>query len=430
MYKFYRAATMLVCEGSGCFRGETRTRLYSGNCSAMFRSLRRELCHFVRVKDLTVSVLALDLNPSLKSISTTITTAINSTDRYSFTVSYLINSCGFSEQVAVSASKRVHFLTSEKPDLVISFFRDHGFTNAQISKIIRVYPNLLLLDTDKTLKPKIEFFHSAGVSSPDLAQIIYRDPGTLLRSLEKQIIPSFEFFRGLVETNEDVIKILQRIPRNSMWAIRNYMVPNIAALHNHGVPEPLILMLLMLYPSKLVQRPERFNEIVKEVKEMGFNHLESSFVTAVRVIAGLSKSTWKAKLGIFMRWGWSEDEILSAFKKQPLCMMLSEKKIERTMDFLVNTMGMVPAVIARCPTVLTFSLGMRIIPRCSVIQVLLSNGLIADFSLATIVISSEKSFLKKYVTKYEVEVPELLKFTWLRVSFEGIEGYYAAGKSG
>ncbi|KAJ4976749.1 hypothetical protein NE237_001855 [Protea cynaroides] len=280
----------------------------------MFRSLRRELCHFRRVKDLAVSILALNLNPSLKFISTTTTTTTNSTDRHSFTVSYLINSCGLSEQVAVSASKRVHFLTSEKPDLLISFSRDHGFTNAQISKIIRVYPNLLLFDTDKTLKPKFEFFHSAGVSSPDLAQIIYRDPGTLLRSLEKQIIPSFGFLRGLVETNEDVIKILKRIPRNSMWAIRNYMIPNIAALQNHGVPEPLILMLLMLYPSKLVQRPERFNEIVKEVQEMGFNHLESSFVTAVCVVAGLSKSTWKAKLGIFMRWGWLEDEILSAFK--------------------------------------------------------------------------------------------------------------------
>ncbi|KAJ4976852.1 hypothetical protein NE237_001958 [Protea cynaroides] len=110
------------------------------------------------------------------------------------------------------------------------------------------------------------------------------------------------------------------------------------------------------------------------------------------------------------------------------------------MDFLVNTMGMVPAVIARCPTILTFSLGMRIIPRCSVILVLLSNGLIEkDFSLATLVISSEKYFLKKYVTKYEVDVPQLLKVgsslsllvntaTGVLVSIS--PGYCAAVKSG
>ncbi|XP_042488734.1 transcription termination factor MTERF5, chloroplastic-like [Macadamia integrifolia] len=373
----------------------------------MFRSLCRQLCYFSRDTDLTFTILALKLNPSLKYISTT-TTITNSTDRHSFTVSYLINSCGLSEQAAISASKRVHFVNSIKPDLVISLFRDYGFSNAQITKIIRVHPNLLLCDTDKTLKPKLEFFRSAGVSSLDLAQIIFRDPGTLLRSLENQIIPSFEFLRGLVETNEDVIKVFKNFPRNSMWAIRNYMVPNIAALQHHGVPEALI-SIMMVHPSKLLRRPERFNEIVKEVKEMGFDPLEASFLSAVRVIAGLSKSTWKAKLDILRKWGWTEDEILSAFKRQPLYMMLSEKKIVGTMDFLINTMGLKPSVIAKCPSVLTYSLDKTIIPRCSVIQALLSNGLIEkDFNLATLVISSEESFLKRYVTKYKVQAPQLL----------------------
>lgn len=105
----------------------------------------------------------------------------------------------------------------------------------------------------------------------------------------------------------------------------------------------------------------------------------------------------------------NEDDILAAFRKHPHCMMLSEKKIMKGMDFFVNNMGWPSKVIAQLPVVLFFSLEKRIIPRCRVIRVLMSKRLIKDdLSLASVLLPVEKCFLERFVTKFEEEVPELL----------------------
>ena len=104
-----------------------------------------------------------------------------------------------------------------------------------------------------------------------------------------------------------------------------------------------------------MQKNHEFREITKQAKEMGFNPQKTTFVLAIH------RSIWdKCTRG----GGWSEDDIMCAFKKHPHCMMLSERKINRTMEFLVKEMNMAPRSIAGCPVVLFFSLDKRIIPRC------------------------------------------------------------------
>jgi mTERF domain-containing protein len=76
-------------------------------------------------------------------------------------------------------------------------------------------------------------------------------------------------------------------------------------------------------------------------------------------------------LELYKRWGWSKDMALSAFKRHPNCMLLSEEKITKAMDFFVNKMGWPSANISLNPSVLFFSLEKRIMPRFLVIQILL-----------------------------------------------------------
>lgn len=100
---------------------------------------------------------------------------------------------------------------------------------------------------------------------------------------------------------------------------------------------------------------------------------------------------------------------MCAFKKHPHSMMLSERKINRTMEFLVKEVNLAPRSIAQCPVVLFFSLEKRIIPRCSVIKVLVSKGLVKeDWSLTSLLVPVEKIFLEKLVIKFEEELPELM----------------------
>lgn len=81
------------------------------------------------------------------------------------------------------------------------------------------------------------------------------------------------------------------------------------------------------------------------------------------------------------------------------------------MDFYVNTMGWESSRIARRPKFVSLSLEKRIVPRCSVVQVLLSKGLIdkKHLGLATLLESTESSFLEKFVIRYNEQAPELLK---------------------
>ena len=90
-------------------------------------------------------------------------------------------------------------------------------------------------------------------------------------------------------------------------------------------------------------------------------------------------------------------------------MRLSEKNIMKTMNFLVNKLGRPSTDIARNPVVLHLSLEKRIIPRCLVIQILVANHLVKDdLSFSSFLLVNEKSFLEKYVSKFQDIAPQLL----------------------
>ncbi|RZC82156.1 hypothetical protein C5167_044939 [Papaver somniferum] len=115
-------------------------------------------------------------------------------------------------------------------------------------------------------------------------------------------------------------------------------------------------------------------------------------------------------MDVYKRWGWSGDQIQSAFRKNPRCMTVSEEKIMAVMSFLVNEIGYDSSSPAECPLIFYCSLKDRIIPRCSVIKILVSKGLIKEMiplcSISTIV---DKAFLERFVQMYGQEVPELMK---------------------
>ncbi|KAI8020282.1 hypothetical protein LOK49_LG04G03857 [Camellia lanceoleosa] len=82
-----------------------------------------------------------------------------------------------------------------------------------------------------------------------------------------------------------------------------------------------------------------FRRIVEEVDKMGFNPCKLNFVLAIHLLKSISKSTWGKKVEVYKKWGWSEDEILEAFGKHPVFIIVSENKIMRVVDFFVNKIG-------------------------------------------------------------------------------------------
>lgn len=333
----------------------------------------------------------------------------STTTQQSFTVSYLINSCRLSPETALSASKYVNFETPDKADLVIAFFKNHGFSQTQISNIIGRVPCVLLSDPEETLLPKLEFFYSKGFTSPDIVGVLSRSPAILDLSLENHIVPSFVFFKNLLGTSVDTVTAIKRFSSILCNDLDTY-VANINTLREHGVPEANMVKFLKTQPRVFMIDSVRFRRTVEEVKEMGFNPSKMKFVEAVYAMSAMSKSTWERKVNAYKRWGLSEPEILVAFKKHPLFILASEDKIERAMDFFVNKMGWESSLIIERPILILLSLEERIIPRTSVIDDLMSKGLVEkNIYLPTLFEYQEKKFLEKFVTPYKKESSELLK---------------------
>ncbi|BBG96612.1 Mitochondrial transcription termination factor family protein [Prunus dulcis] len=290
------------------------------------------------------------------------------------TVAYLINSCGLSPEGAISAAKWVELQSPERADSVLALLRNHGLSETQISKMVRSRPQLLLANPEKTLLPKLAFFSSLGISRQDLAKTLAFNPKLLSRSLKKQIIPTYNFLRSL---------------RIGYAPIVHFYVAS--SLH-----------------YRLMINPENFGQLVGEVKEMGFNLEKSTSVNAMRALCGKNKLIWNRSREVFRRWGWSEDDVLSAFRKNPQFMIVSEKKLLQAMDLLVNKMGWPSEMIAKYPVVLSLSLERRLIPRCSVVKVLLSKGLVNEnLNLGSVLLPAEKEFLGRFVTGYLKGVPQL-----------------------
>lgn len=350
-------------------------------------------------------------------LGSSVTTSVNSFsskrcngDEQSFTVSYLISSCGLSPRTALRVSQKVNFRSAEQPDSVLTFLRNHGFTNTHIAKLARIRPDVLLVDPKHTVLPKLEFFQSIGIPTEEIANICSSWPTLFRYSLSNQIIPAYNFLKDeFLLDDKQVGRSLKYSPRLLGTNLQKKIPPKIATLRELNVPASTLSFMVTYHPTVLLQSSQKFDKTVKEVVEMGVNPLKTTFSLALTMMSGLSKSTWEHKLKVYRKCGWSEDDLHLALKKNPICMSLSEKKITSAMDLLVNEMGWKPAAIARVPSVLSYSLKRRTIPRCLVLKVLILKGLISkDVCVSSFLISSEKVFLDRFVTKNAKDVPQLL----------------------
>ncbi|XP_037496102.1 uncharacterized protein LOC105628383 [Jatropha curcas] len=327
----------------------------------------------------------------------------------SFTVSYLINSCGLSQEAANSASKRVQFETVERPNSGLALLHKYGFSNPQITKIVKLYPLLLLADPEKTIFPKLMFFSSIGISSPDIIEIISSKPGILTHSLRNRIIPVYEFLKSALLFDDDMVnKAMRRGSRIFQRNVERVSAPNLLFLREIGMPQSSIQLLLIHHTNLLLYKVDMFREKIKEVMNMGFYPTETKFIHALASMLQLSESNWEHKIEVYGRCGWSEADVMFAFKKAPEIMTFSEKKIIGCMDFLVNVMDMKPSEIAGTPYLLCYSTKKRIIPRGLVIKILKSKGALEkNICFSTVVGLTNKCFLERYMDKHREHIPYL-----------------------
>ncbi|PKA61845.1 hypothetical protein AXF42_Ash008677 [Apostasia shenzhenica] len=327
-------------------------------------------------------------------------------------VVYLLDSSSFSTAttLSMSASQKIASKRSKNADSVIALLSNHGFTSNQITSIASRVPALLSGNPDKCLKPKLNFLLSTGLTKADVVRLISIDPFILKTSLKKRLVPNFNLLKSILGSVHQVANALGRCTRLVRQNLENVLLPNMKTMQEHGVPRHRIVKLAIRYPRTFLQNTAKFSHSVAFVKEMGFDVLKWNFILGVCVVACLTSSTWERKLKLYQRLGWSEDDAISAFKKHPFCMVLSDDKIKKGMGFFVEKVKLELSFVAAHPNLLSLSLEKRVLPRCMVLDVLESKGLLQKKKgFAYCMQITEKQFLDRFVNKHECEVPLLLE---------------------
>ncbi|KAJ4844673.1 hypothetical protein Tsubulata_018291 [Turnera subulata] len=325
-----------------------------------------------------------------------------------FAVSYLTNAFGFTPESALAASSFLRFKSPEKPESVTNLLKTYGFKQDDITKLVKRYPQVLGYSLER-ISSKIEFLISKGASSRDVVAILARNPNILRRRLDSHVIPIYNLIKELLHSDEKAIAVMKDGKNNLFsYASVSDIAVSIDCLRDNGVSQSNIADLLLRRPQ-LLGNCGRLKQTVEELKEMGFDPSKKNFVWAVIVKCRQGDSKWRKKIDVYKSWGWTEEEIFGMFKLYPMCLGTSERKISLVMNFVVNKLGWGLSVFPAYASIIALSFEKRIIPRDSVLQSLLSKGLIEKKSyVPKVFMLTDKVFLDRYVNCYEC-ANELLK---------------------
>ncbi|KAL1216889.1 Transcription termination factor MTERF5 [Cardamine amara subsp. amara] len=249
-----------------------------------------------------------------------------------FTVSYLIDSLGLAKKLSESISRKVTLVDKVNPDSVLSLLRSYGFTDSQISSIIRTDPRLLITDAEISLGPKLQFLQSRGASSSELTEIVSTVPEILGKKEGKSISRYYDSIKDIIEADKSCMykKLSQSLPEGSK---QDNKIRNVSVLRELGVPQRLLFSLL-ISDAQPVCGKEKFEESLKKVVEMGFDPTTSKFVQALKVVYRTSDKTIEEKINVYKRLGFAVGDIWAMFKRCPMFLNNSEKKICQTFETL------------------------------------------------------------------------------------------------
>lgn len=298
--------------------------------------------------------------------------------------------------------------SSSNLNLFINLLQRHGFSQTNVNKILVKQP--VCLFGPKTLKPKLEFLLSiCNQSESDVVEIVNKTPHLLRRSLNNHLVPIFDMLKSITGSHRSAAAAVMSNPFVLTYSISTDLLQNIELLQKVGVPEDQILKFVTGYGQVTGKQHDKFRDAVRKARDMGFDLSSYGFRRAVSCLCLISDQNWEAKCQIYRSFGFSDDEIVSMFKKLPAVVAYSEKRIREVLEFYVKKLGWTPSRLEALPYVIAFSLEKRIIPRCSVLQALESRKSISSSSgFYQVLAMNDLAFLERHVTAYMDEVPEVM----------------------
>ncbi|XP_065028675.1 uncharacterized protein LOC135585795 [Musa acuminata AAA Group] len=313
-----------------------------------------------------------------------------------FTLVDPLESCELSSKEAAKRAKdRIceKELSCSSPS--IEFFKQSGWSDPLVMKLLQRKPRLLRANVETILKPRMRSLQDMGFSDTEIVQLVSSCP-VLLYS--RDIQPRINFWRSLLGSNERLIEA----SRSNMFLLSSSLArmiePNIYLLRECGISEQCISRMLVTLPRFFCRRNKCINESIKHVEELGVSRDCKMFPQALLTVMSLSRSRFDATFATLRSFGWSQPDSLAAFRRHPGIWNFSKKNLSDKMTFLMEEAGCELTYVVCRPVLLTLSLEKRLRPRYEVMKFLNQNKLLdKGYNLLSVMLLSEEKFRNKFL---------------------------------
>ncbi|KAL6900997.1 hypothetical protein ACP4OV_005673 [Aristida adscensionis] len=325
----------------------------------------------------------------------------------SLTAHFLRHSCGLTEAEAARAAERFRLRSTKMAHASLALLRGLGLTPASIARVVAAVPAVL---SYSTVAPKFDFYRrELGLSDPEIGRFVVASPNrTIASGLRTRLRRNHQFLRDLLGSDQNVLTAVKQSMELIYGNLDVMLVPKLKALRDHGVTQDTLVKLVTTHPRGLVHRSNRFDEALVAMKDFGISPSSGIFPYAFGIFAKLYDSKWQRRMNNYLSLGWTEEQVKRAFIRHPYCMSVSDDKVRQLMRFFSEKLGWTPEYVAGAPTVLSFSYEKRILPRCAVLDILKSIGIIKQIKLTHLTMTEIK-FKEKYVTRYQQHIPQVVE---------------------
>ncbi|TVU06406.1 hypothetical protein EJB05_49619, partial [Eragrostis curvula] len=294
----------------------------------------------------------------------------------SLTLHFLRQSCGLAEPQAAAVAARVHLRSTKNAHAVLAVLRSFGFKPASIVRLVTTRPSVL---SSTNIGAKLDFYRSElGLSDTEICRLVLSSPHRALEaSLEGRLRPNHRLLRDLLGTDKNVLAAVIQSMRLITDNLQHVFLPKLKTLRDHGVTEEVLVKLVTTHPKALTHESSRFDEGLAAMKDLGVSPSSGIFPYAFGLFSRMYQSKWDRRMKNFLSLGWTEEQVRKAFARHPYCMSASEDK--------------------------------RVLPRCTVLNLLASTGVIKQVIKVSHLMMTEKRFAEKYITTYQEVIPQVLE---------------------
>ncbi|KAM0838176.1 hypothetical protein ACQ4PT_061151 [Festuca glaucescens] len=344
--------------------------------------------------------------PSLHRLISSAAPAISSSPR--FTVEdYLVDTCGLTPAQALKASRKLLDLKSpSRPDAVLAFLAGLGLSTADVAAVVAKDPRLLCADVEKTLSSNVAGLTGLGFSRSEIARLVLLGRE---RFRSRSVVSQLQGYLPLFGSSENLLRAILFNTNILTYNLETTVKHNLVFLQECGLGPCDITKLCVTVPRMLTASTERVQAMVARAEGVGAPLGSPMFKHALRAVAFLSDEKIAARVEFLKKTcRWSDAEVGIAVSKSPAVLTSSEDKVQRSSEFLISEVGLVPAYTAHRPTMFSYSLEGRLRPRYYVVKFLKANGFLDRYrSYYSAVMVTEKVFVEKYICPHKEAAPHL-----------------------